>query len=800
MNTNNIMKAPVLITKPFDRSFTFECKSETDYMKYLKDNPDMCEVIGGYKQYIKPVFDVDAYNIDIDIDEVKKDINKIFPEKSIYYAKREPRQFKDKGLKYSYRFYVDGVKMFSSNLKELIIHSKLNENPIYDLSIYDKNKILFLPFTTKKTDGVAPVLNPIDCDLFKCCASYVEDDFEDWNGKVNFSEKEKGEHLLKKINEICKKQEEKEEDDEDEIQARKSDGFYKIITKHVQALSDERASQYSEWLEIIMCIINIGEKYEWKDEKVIELCDVFSKKDIVSYNEKENRRKIYALLGSQRTDKVGYARLLSRLKEDNPVYFKKHIIPSYREVKEDFEKEYCVINNPVSIYRTPLIPRFITENSDVGEINQQLKPTDVGFQVANRYYMGKSKDKDGKVVFEPKQFYRDWIKDPERLSYEGIVFRPSGIDNQMSQYYKNLFTGFKADKIELIEPVDYSNIQPILDHLKMVYCAGEEEHYQYVLKWFAKIIQDPEHKPQVGLVFYCKDHGTGRNTFTNYFQNEILGCDLSATARQIERIFGKFNSILAKCMFLVIEEASGDIKKYMEDFKNLITEPTFTIEKKNIDAGTFKNYVNPILLTNNKDILDIDDKDRRFAIFESSACKKGDVDYFNKLYACLGNKKNAGIFIKYLREEVDASWTPMEFQQYRPITKAYRKQQSVNAKNYIKFISHITCEDGLLIDGETTKWNKYKGNKTIRISHIELYSKYKNMCEYYKYSPYPFDKFIDNITQEGTGITEILDKKYHKKRLSFDKVQIEKWVEIFRNTADENLEVVDDFDEDDEEN
>ena len=72
------------------------------------------------------------------------------------------------------------------------------------------------------------------------------------------------------------------------------------------------------------------------------------------------------------------------------------------------------------------------------------------------------------------------------------------------------------------------------------------------------------------------------------------------------------------------------------------------------------------------------------------------------------------------------------------------------------------------------------------------------MCDYYKYNPYPYDKCIDNITQEGTGITEILDKKFHKKRLSFHKDNVEKWVEIFRNTTNENLEVVDDFDEDDE--
>jgi len=140
----------------------------------------MCEFIGEYKQYIKPVFDVDAYENHIDIDAVNTDINMLFPHKSINYAKRESRDTK-KGVKYSYRFYVDGVKIYCSQIKQLLIDHKLNENPIYDLSIYDKNIVLFLPLTTQKANGVAPQLCPTDCEIFKCCASYVEEDFEDYS-------------------------------------------------------------------------------------------------------------------------------------------------------------------------------------------------------------------------------------------------------------------------------------------------------------------------------------------------------------------------------------------------------------------------------------------------------------------------------------------------------------------------------------------------------------------------------------------------------------------------------------------
>jgi len=809
MAYNSIMKSSVLITKYNDRSFKYECNNHDDLMLYIKQYPNACEVIGENLQFIKPVFDVDAYNDDINVDEVKSDINMIFPNKDIYYAKRGARDTK-RGVKYSYRFYVDDVKIFSYIIKDLIKKYQLDKKPIYDLSIYDKNKILFLPYTSKKVDCDAPILTPVGCDVFKCCASYIEDDFEDWS--LKYLEQKNGEKLLQQINDYCEKNkdlikkienaDEEDDDDEEERNARKSDAFYNIVKKHVKALSNERAGDYNDWLEIILCIINIGEKYEWEDKNILELCDIFSRKNVNSYNEKDNKKKIYSLMGSDRTNKVGYKRLLERLKEDDPLYYKLNIVPSYYELKADFEKEYSIINNPVFIYRTPFIPRVITENLDNAEINQHLKPSDVSFQAANLFYNKRktNTDKKGNVTYsyEKKPFYKDWLQDPHRLTFEGIVFRPSGMPDEMNKYYKNLFTGFKADKVDITDYNDYLNIQPILDHIKLVYCAGVEEHYQYVLKWFAKIIQDPENKPQVGLVFYSKEHGTGRNTFTTFFMNEVMGCELTATARKVERIFGRFNSILAKCMFLVIEEASGDVKKYMEDFKNLITEPTFTIEKKNIDAGTYKNFVNPIMLTNNRDILDIDDKDRRFAIFESSSCKKGDTNYFNNLYACIKNKKNAGLFIKYLREEVDASWTPMEFQQNRPITKAYRKQQSVNAKNYIKFISHITCDDFILLGDDKYYWKKYKGRLTTRILHSTLYRYYKDMCEYYKYTAYQYDKFLDNITQEGTGITQIIDGHSRNKKLFFDKNMILQWVEIFRNSNDENLPVVNDEDTDDD--
>ena len=103
------------------------------------------------------------YGNDIDIVEVKKQItsNILFPDKIVNWATREPRETK-KGMKYSYRFYVQGVRITTKNIKQLLINNGFDKNPIYDTSIYDKKKVLFLPLTNKKVDVDVPPLKPYE--------------------------------------------------------------------------------------------------------------------------------------------------------------------------------------------------------------------------------------------------------------------------------------------------------------------------------------------------------------------------------------------------------------------------------------------------------------------------------------------------------------------------------------------------------------------------------------------------------------------------------------------------------------
>ena len=768
-----------------NRNETYLCDNEKGYYQYLKHHKGMCEKIGEYKQYIKPVFDVDAYKTDINIDEVKHIINDIFPDKPIYYCKREPRDT-EKGLKYSYRFYVDKVKLYILNMNKLVKH--LKSNPIFDTGIYNKSRLLFLPYTTMKIGVNVPELKIIEGDLFKCCASYVEEDFEDWNDKVTDECDECDEKpvIIEKID-TCEEIEEEEEDMED-IEYKKSKTFIAYLKEHIKHFKKARAEDYNDWLEIIMCICNIGDKYEWDDTETLNLCECFSQR-AKGFDKKKNKRIILGIMASDRDDKVGYKRFLERLKEDDIDYYVKSVGLTYKEMKPIFEEEYCFVNNPTYIYRTPKKLRLLCEDTGIIDVDQVLKMGDFTNITSNVWCVSCEIEKDGKKVWKKKKFAPLWFDDPYRLTYEGVIFAPSGIHSVAAKSYKNLFQGFYGDNINIDGYDDYSNIQPILDHIKNVLVNGNEEHFQYVMKWLAKIIKEPENRPQVGLIFYSKEHGLGKNLFTNFLIESVFGVELCASCRNVDKVLGRFNSVLSKCMFLVFEEASGELKRLVEDLKNIITEPNFMIERKGIDTFSQKNYVNMFMNTNNEDILDIDSRDRRFCILET--CKLKDIEdpdnYFKNLAKCVENKKNGGLFMKYLRNEVDTSWTTKDFQANRPITSAYKKSKSLNTKNPKKFISHIVKDEYVDLGAEISKWKKYRGKVYTFVKEADLYRHYVKVCEQFKYTTYNYDKFINYITEEGSGI--IKGKNSNKlKGFIINKSEVEEWVSSYRNcNEDEDL-------------
>jgi hypothetical protein len=312
MLSNNRMNSKqtfntTIITDIYDRCSKYECDNVKGYKQHLKENPNMVELIGAYGQQIKPVFDVDAYNEDIDISSVIAKINGLFPGKNVYYAKREPREYKKHGMKYSYRFYVDGVRINYKTLKTLLTDNGFDKIKMYDMSIYEKNKVLFLPLTTQKEKGCeVPELKLCNtADVFKCCASYIQEDFEDWD--LKFPEDTPKVEI--KFN--------KEFEDTEETKYDGNLNFTEIITK----LKKERATEYNPWFYVGVALINLYHRKIFTRGQLMDIYDLFSAKS-VDYSPDGVVKMLDINIPRFNGKGYGIKYLLDCLKEDDEEYYK----------------------------------------------------------------------------------------------------------------------------------------------------------------------------------------------------------------------------------------------------------------------------------------------------------------------------------------------------------------------------------------------------------------------------------------------------------------------------------------------
>ena len=305
--TNNYGR--VLITNIYDRTSYYSCDNMVGYNKHLKKYPNMVELIGGCHQ-IKPVFDVDSYGSPIDIDDVKHKINLMFPDKKIAIASREPRVCKDK-TKYSLRAYVIGVRISYYNLKQLILDNGYENNKPFDMSIYDSNKILFVPLTTQKnSEDYVPPLVPIDCEVFDCCASYILEEYDNWDTKF---EKNEIVSVKKVMSDIIDDFDEKycDEDTTTDLD------LDEIMTK----LSKQRACDFNTWRDIGFALINLYHRKIISKGKLNDLFDMFSSK---ADNYDEDGVTKFLKTNIKRLDGKGYGikYILQCIYTDDITYYK----------------------------------------------------------------------------------------------------------------------------------------------------------------------------------------------------------------------------------------------------------------------------------------------------------------------------------------------------------------------------------------------------------------------------------------------------------------------------------------------
>ncbi|KAJ1464834.1 hypothetical protein T484DRAFT_1757807 [Baffinella frigidus] len=663
-------------------------KSEDEITKYLTNNEKNdkgFELIDCYDQ-VKPYFDFDGeYDISDDLENIEftkhtknlKSIDNLLSGAQIVSLHRPIRKLLGEKMKISLRYFVTNMTIKSSDLKKVIevydARQDADGKTGFDTSVYNNNRMMntincIKPKREKDCEYPYKGLVPFHCDNYKWHDFYIT-------------------YITNKMKKICicpsllKKREVIKENDNDiipfSLEQKKKNMLW--LSDIVGNFNKKEAFDYDTWFSMMGCLVNCCKKLQLLQQDVYAIGHAFSVLG-ANYDDKATDKMINHFLDdTDNKNKYGFTYLKARLKISNLEYYDITFPEKdYKNMKIKFEKEMCMIKDPLCFIRT----RFDGSITIMSKSNA----TDLYWDwICDKF----EKNKKGKWEKKELHFIKLWMADPTKLSYEFFCMKP---DFKTPDNVLNLFEGFGAQHIdEVDDSLVEELIKPILLHLKEVIFG---EHVDWGLDWMANLVQNPLLKTMVAIFIQGKE-GDGKDIIFDFFRSSVIGNKYAYQTSCSDDLMGKFQSGSVNKVFVQWDEVDGsDIigKNRTGLMKNLITGPFVKYEVKGVMQVDTPNILNLILTSNSLNPIYITPTDRRYCAFNSSSIYKGNSDYFSKLAKHLEKPEVARAFYQHLMKRDITKYD--NWQIGRPITSYYKDLVTRNLHPIFSFLTHKCVYSG----------------------------------------------------------------------------------------------------------
>lgn len=320
------------------------------------------------------------------------------------------------------------------------------------------------------------------------------------------------------------------------------------------------------------------------------------------------------------------------------------------------------------------------------------------------------------------EVYRKFINDPQtrRIHKDNIVFDPTGCVQKRG--YFNLFNGMS------VSPKN-GDCSKLLELLYLI-CEQNDDVYRWVLSWFAYPLQNSGAKMRTAIVIHGGE-GVGKNLFLSAIQG-IYG-EYSAIITQTD-IESPFNGWASCKLFVIGNEVVSRQEMYHKKgvIKNMITEPFWNINEKNINVRREANHANFVFTSNHLQPVSPDRDDRRYQVLWTPP--KRDKSFYK---AVADERDNGGVEALYYHlMNMDLG----EFDEYtEPVmTRAKEDLIRLSMKSDEKFISYWLSGD--------------LGMSVMPCLTGDLYKFYQRWCKH------EGEKFIVTMTEFGTRIGKQTDQ------------------------------------------
>jgi len=169
-----------------------------------------------------------------------------------------------------------------------------------------------------------------------------------------------------------------------------------------------------------------------------------------------------------------------------------------------------------------------------------------------------------------------------------------------------------------------------MEHLHTNITTGNAAWAEWILNWFAHMVQFPGDKPLSALVLYSAGRGTGKNAFIERIA-AMCGSHskVFSNSRYLE---SNFNAHLYGLLLAVFNEAFWSGNKNSDSIlKSMITEREMMIELKGVDPVQVRNFMRVVIMGNDSWIVPAAADERRYAVFEVGEKWKQHNDVFQRM-------------------------------------------------------------------------------------------------------------------------------------------------------------------------
>lgn len=322
--------------------------------------------------------------------------------------------------------------------------------------------------------------------------------------------------------------------------------------------------------------------------------------------------------------------------------------------------------------------RVITQMDD--PTAKRIKLVSQSFADINNYYANRAEIvgmKGDKPLTIPLGKF--WLTHPLRRSYHAMYFDPgkNGEGRDVPGQY-NLWRGWAVAP----KPGDWSKMRA---HIRNVLASGNPEYDDYIVKWAAWAVQNPDKQAETALVFRGA-RGAGKGVFGSALKNLFGRHGLQIFSPS--QVTGKFNAHFLDCCLLFADESIIPGKDGGESqLKGLITETQLPIEKKGRDITTAANRLHVVMASNESWVVPAAPDERRFAVFDVDESQKQSKTYFAPLFAELDSGGLAAMLFDLLAMDLGDFHPRWNI----PDTEALKRQKIQSLSGLDAYLYDLLC-------------------------------------------------------------------------------------------------------------